>query len=123
MLNEVPFKIVYSTGESEPVEFFFEALLESTYFDLGLGFFNSSGINVLYAGFAYFIYNGGRMRIIINDILSQNDKKAIEEGINKPASYFEDIIIDNFKILSDTLSKQQRHFQLQKCLSILKIIG
>jgi len=117
MLNEVPFKIVYSTGENEPVEFFFNALLESTQFDLGLGFFSSSGINVLNAGFAHFIYNGGKMRVIINDILFKNDKKAIEEGINKPASYFEDVIIDNIKILSDTLSIQNRHFY--RCLSFL----
>ena len=70
MLTDVPFKIVYSTGENEPVEFFFEALLESKNFDLGLGFFSSSGINVLHAGFAYFIFNGGKMRVIINDVLS-----------------------------------------------------
>jgi superfamily II DNA or RNA helicase len=117
MLNDVPFEIVYSTGESEPVEFFFEALLESKNFDLGLGFFNSSGINVLYAGFAYFLFNGGRMRIIINDVLSQKDKDAIINGNNQDESYFENIVIDNFQTLFKTLSKQDEHFF--KCLSFL----
>lgn len=117
MLNEVPFKIVYSTGENEPIEFFFEALLESKYFDLGLGFFSSSAINVLHSGFAYFVLNEGRMRIIINDVLTAKDKKAIELGLNKPDSYFENIIINNFEILSQTLSKQDEHFF--KCLSFL----
>ncbi len=117
MLNEVPFKIVYSTGESEPIEFFFDALLESKSFDLGLGFFSSTGINVLSAGFAYFIHRGGKMRIIINDVLSQKDKNAIKNGINQANSYFEDGIIDNIKILSKTLSKQDEHFF--NCLSYL----
>ena len=117
MLNEVPFNIVYSTGEREPIEFFFDALLESRTFDLGLGFFSSSGINVLSAGFAFFIHKGGRMRVIINDVLSEQDKDSIEKGINLPDSYFENGIIDNIKELSKTLSKQDEHFF--KCLSYL----
>jgi superfamily II DNA or RNA helicase len=117
MLTDIPFNIVYASGENEPVEFFFEALLESKSFDLGLGFFNSSGINVLHAGFAYFILNGGSMRIIINDVLSQDDKQAIEFGIDKPDSYFENIIINNFNILSETLSKHDKYFF--RCLSYL----
>lgn len=117
MLNEVPFKIVYSTGENEPIEFFFDALLESKSFDLGLGFFSSTGINVLSAGFAYFIHRGGKMRIIINDILSQQDKEAIEKGINEIGIYFEAKIIEDISLLSKTLSRQDEHFF--KCLSYL----
>jgi superfamily II DNA or RNA helicase len=117
MLSEIPFKIVYATGETEPIDFFFEALLESKSFDLALGFFNSSGINVLHAGFAFFILSGGKMRVIINDILSKDDKQAIENGLSKPDEYFEDIILDNFNTLSKTLSYQDDHFF--KCLSYL----
>jgi hypothetical protein len=117
MLNEVPFKIVYSTGESEPIEFFFDALLESKSFDLGLGFFSSTGINVLSAGFAYFIHRGGKMRIIINDLLSQKDKDAIENGIYQSYRYIDKEIIENIKVLSKTLSKQDEHFF--NCLSYL----
>jgi superfamily II DNA or RNA helicase len=117
MLKEAPFQIVYSTGENEPIEFFFDALLESKSFDLGLGFFSSTGINVLSAGFAYFIHRGGNMRIIINDILSKQDKDAIEDGLSLRNKYPEDEIINNIKVLADTLSKQDKHFF--KCLSYL----
>lgn len=117
MLKDVPFQIVYSTGESEPIEFFFDALLESKSFDLGLGFFSSTAINVLSAGFAYFINRGGKMRIIINDILSQQDKEAIENGIKKQDNYFENNILEDIKLLAKTLSKQDEHFF--KCLSYL----
>ncbi len=117
MLKDIPFHIVYSSGENEPVEFFFDALLESTSFDLGLGYFSSSAINVLSAGFAYFIHRGGKMRIIINDFLSSEDKKAIEKGINEPKDKFEENILDDIQKLFKTLSKRDKHFF--NCMSFL----
>jgi superfamily II DNA or RNA helicase len=117
MLKDIPFHIVYSTGENEPIEFFFDALLESNSFDLGLGYFSSTAINVLNAGFAYFINKGGKMRIIINDILSEQDKEAIENGLKKQDINFENNILEDIKLLAKTLSKQDEHFF--KCLSYL----
>lgn len=46
MLSDVQFKHSYSSGLDEPKEFFTEALIESATFDLGLGFFSSSGIRL-----------------------------------------------------------------------------
>jgi len=117
MLSDISFQIVYSTGENEPIEFFHDALVESISFDLGLGYFSSSGINALSAGFAYFIHGGGKMRIIINDILSQQDKEAIENGIYRLDNYFENRILEDIELLAKTLSKQNEHFF--KCLSYL----
>lgn len=54
MLKDVKFKHSYSSGYDEPKEFFTEALIESSSFDLGLGFFSSSGIRSLAYGFALF---------------------------------------------------------------------
>ena len=71
MLKDVEFALTYSTGlVPAPKEFFTESLIESKFFDLGLGFFSSSGIRCLAYGFALFIANGGRMRVVINNILS-----------------------------------------------------
>lgn len=117
MLKDTPFEIVYSTGEKEPIEFFFDALVESNQFDLGLGFFSSTAINVLSAGFAYFIHRGGKMRIIINDVLPQKDKDAIESGIKMTDIEFEDKIIEDISKFTETLSKQDEHFF--NCLSYL----
>ena len=117
MLKTTPFHIVYATGEEhEPIEFFFDALMESKSFDLGLGFFSSSAISALSAGFAYFIHRGGKMRIIINDVLSQKDKDTIEQALNTEID-FEDAILQDIKQLFKTLSKQDEHFF--KCLSYL----
>ncbi|QHT68698.1 DEAD/DEAH box helicase family protein [Rhodocytophaga rosea] len=118
MLKDADFKIVYSTGEDEPAEFFIDALLESNTFDLGLGYFSSSGIRALSIGFAYFISKGGTMRIIINDILSHDDKLAIEKGLYHSSDILiEKNIINDIIKLQKILSRHDEHFF--NCLSWL----
>ena len=97
-----------SHSEWEPIGFFSEGLCNATTFDLKLGFFSSSAINVLCDGFACFLYNGGRMRLIINDILSEQDKKAITNGLSTkelPAFNIKDI-----EGLKNALSERDKHF-------------
>ena len=104
-----------SRTEWEPLGFFSEALCNATTFDIKLGFFSSSAINILADGFAAFLYNGGRMRMIINDVLSEEDRTAIvvgESEVNTP--YFDLNAIDH---ISYTLSKHDEHFF--ECLSWL----
>ena len=72
-----------SRTEWEPVGFFSECLCNATSFDLMLGFFSSSAIEVLADGFALFLYHGGNMRLIINDVLSEADQNFIVNGKEK----------------------------------------
>lgn len=104
-----------SKTEWEPAGFFSEALCNSTQFDLKLGFFSSSAINVLSDGFATFLYNGGRMRLVINDILSENDKEAIEVGESELELPFFDLY--DIESVRNRLSKRNKHFF--ECLSWL----
>lgn len=117
MLRDVHFKHSYSSGYDEPKEFFTEALVESFTFDLGLGFFSSSGIRSLAYGFALFIANGGKMRVVINHILSKEDKEAIENGHKHLVKDFENRILSDIQKLTKTLSKEDEHFF--HCLSYL----
>lgn len=117
MLAKLPFKNSYSSGYNEPIEFFTEALIESVSFDLGLGFFSSSGISSLAAGFAIFIANGGSMRIIINNILSEKDKETIINGQNHIVKNFEARVINDINELTKKLSCRNEHFF--ECLSYL----
>lgn len=83
MLNKIQFpkSKSYRTGsEYEPIKFYLDCLSNAKEFDLLLGYFSSAAINVLSLGFAKFIYNGGKMRIIANHILSEKDKDAIIAG-------------------------------------------
>lgn len=117
MLSDVFFKHSYSSGYDEPKDFFTEALIESSTFDLGLGFFSSSGIRSLSYGFALFIANGGKMRVVMNHILSQEDKEVIERGQKHLVEDFESNILLDIKKLVETLSKEDEQFF--RCLSYL----
>lgn len=100
----------YRTGsESEPVQFYMDGLCNSKRFDLLLGYFSSAAINVLSLGFASFLYNGGTVRMVVNNILSQDDKNAIKAGqegtIGNTAFDLSDI-----KQMKRTLDDYGKHF-------------
>lgn len=97
-----------SRTEWEPIGFFSEALCNATQFDIKLGFFSSSAINVLSDGFATFLYNGGGMRMVINDILSINDRNAILVGEEDVMIPFFDL--QNIEEVKQILSERDKHF-------------
>ena len=97
-----------SCTEWEPIGFFSDCLCNTTYFDLMLGFFSSSAISVLANGFAVFLYNGGRMRLIVNNILTEEDKKAIADGTGDvEIPYFD---MSDIQKIKETLSERDNHF-------------
>ena len=100
----------YKTGsEDEPLQFYLDALCNSKTFDLLLGYFSSSALNVLSLGFANFIYSGGKMRAVINNVLSEEDKKAITKGQEKEA--FSTVYnFNNVKELKASLDEYGKHF-------------
>ena len=100
----------YKTGsEDEPLQFYLDALCNSKSFDLLLGYFSSSALNVLSLGFANFIYSGGKMRAVINNVLSEDDKKAISKGQERET--FSTVYnFNNVKELKQSLDEYGRHF-------------
>ncbi|MEO7977696.1 DEAD/DEAH box helicase family protein [Flavobacterium sp.] len=100
----------YKTGsEDEPLQFYLDALCNSKSFDLLLGYFSSAALNVLSLGFANFIYSGGKMRAIINNVLSEEDKKAIEKGQEKD-QFSTVYTFNNIKELKASLDEYGKHF-------------
>jgi superfamily II DNA or RNA helicase len=115
MLKDKDFKYRYSTGRKDmPIDFCQLALSNSTKLDLGLGYFSSACFNVLSVGFAYFISNGGSMRLYINQHLTEDDYNLLQ---NNQTIDFEERILQSFYSLKTTLSKRDEHFF--KCLSYL----
>jgi len=73
----------YKSGtENEPMQFYLDGLANSSEFQLLLGYFSSAAINLLSVGFATFISKGGKMRMVINHLLSEKDKEAIQKAEN-----------------------------------------
>jgi superfamily II DNA or RNA helicase len=98
-----------TVSESEPVQFYMDGLFNSKNFDLLLGYFSSAAINVLSLGFASFLYNGGTMRMVINNVLSQEDRDAIKAGTEGDVI---NTVIDltDIKQLKSSLDDYGKHF-------------
>lgn len=120
MLRDVDFSYSYSSGEknNSPMDFCELALTNSTHFDLGLGYFSSTSINVLSAGFARFIVNGGTMRLYINEHISEEDYNLFKNG---DSSGLEKRLLESYSELKKVLSERNEHFF--RCLSLLIQLG
>ena len=106
----------YRPGEyNSPEKFFNDCLENSKEFDLKLGYFSSGTISVLADGFATFISNGGRMRLVINHIVSDEDKEAISKGIH--GGVIDCFDLTNFEALRQTFDEYQQQFF--ECLAFL----
>lgn len=106
----------YRPGENNsPEKFFNDGLRNSSEFDLQLGYFSSAAISVLAVGFATFIANGGRMRLVINQIVSEADKKAINEGMK--GTFINCFDLTDFESLRKTFDEYQQQFF--DCLAFL----
>jgi superfamily II DNA or RNA helicase len=105
----------YRTGsKNEPMEFYLHGLNNSSSIDLLLGYFSSSAINVLSLGFAKFIHNGGILRLVVNNILSEQDKDAIKIGQDGETGLLD---LQDIRKLKATLDDYGSHFF--QCLSYL----
>ena len=106
----------YRPGEpNSPEKFFNDCLENSKEFDLQLGYFSSATISVLADGFASFISNGGRMRLVINNIVSGEDKDAISKGVY--GGVIDCFDLTDFEELRKTFDEYQQQFF--ECLAFL----
>ena len=106
-----------------PIEFFLTVFPASKVAYLKLGYFSSSAIQVLALGFAQFIANGGKLKIVTNHFLYENDKELISEHSDCSNTYA-NIEIDTFrdpKWVYDQVSNSGRHFL--DCLKTLAKAG
>ncbi len=107
----------YKSGtENEPMQFYLEGLANSSEFQLLLGYFSSAAINLLSVGFATFISKGGKMKMVINHLLSEKDKEAIKvaENFDRSINVFD---LSDVVSLGKTLDDYDTHFF--ECLAYL----
>jgi len=118
LLNQIQFpkSKSYRTGSAnEPLKFYLDCLSIAKECDLLLGYFSSAAINVLSLGFAQFIYRGGKMRVVANHILSEEDKAAIIAGKKKGVQIPFDL--EDIRSIRAGLDEYGKHFF--KCLAYL----
>ena len=101
-------------SENEPLQFYLDGLANSKDFNLLLGYFSSSAINLLSVGFATFISKGGKMKMVINHLLSSKDKEAILNANNDSQKVFD---LMDVVSLGKVLDEYDTHFF--ECLAYL----
>lgn len=112
MLREVKWsedRSYRTNSESEPIQFYLDGLNNSTRLDLLLGYFSSAAINVLALGFAIFLHRGGTLRLVINNILSEDDKNAVVKASEGELNYSK-INLSNIRETKNNLSEYNKHF-------------
>jgi len=97
------------------MQFYLEGLANSSEFHLLLGYFSSAAINLFSIGFATFISKGGKMRMVINHLLSEKDKEVVEKGLNANTSKVFDLT--DIVTLGRILDEYDTHFF--ECLAYL----
>jgi superfamily II DNA or RNA helicase len=108
----------YKTGsEDEPLQFYLDGLTNSIEFNMLLGYFSSSAINLLSVGFATFISKGGKMRMVINHLLSSKDKEAINKVEESNTNDLKVFDLTDSSILHRYLDEYDIHFF--ECLTYL----
>jgi superfamily II DNA or RNA helicase len=105
-----------SGSDSEPVQFYLDGLCNSNRFDLLLGYFSSAAISVLSVGFASFLYGGGKVRMVVNNVLSKEDRDAIKNARDGSSTAYVFDLTDIRKLRS-TLNEYGVHFF--ECISWL----
>jgi len=109
-LNEIDFKFKYRSDENEIFNDFYNPCLEvCTRYDRAVGYFTSSSLKLFAKGLAKFIGSKGKIRMITNPRLEEEDITAIACGevakldiIQK--RLLDQIVVDEDSIMNDTLN-------------------
>lgn len=81
MFDSLEFKLQYRSSHDNLFEHFYKPCLNNAIkYDRASGYFTSESLKLLAEGLDIFLYNGGRIRIVANPNLSQEDIEAIEKG-------------------------------------------
>jgi len=106
-----------SDGDRLPIEFYLDVLPASKEVYLKLGYFSSSAIQTLSYGFAQFIHNGGRIKIISNHYMYSQDKELLQKDISLEDASKKEYLLSDLGWISDELNRSQKHFF--NCLKLL----
>ena len=90
-------KEFYDSDEDDILnDFYIPVLSNATKYDRLAGYFSSTSLAMSAKGMAEFIRNGGKMRLVTCMQLSEQDCKAINDGISRPEDVLARAIIGEF---------------------------
>lgn len=87
-------------------DFYNPCLLNSIQYDRAAGYFSSYSLQTLAQGFESFLINGGKVRIVANPHLSEQDIEAIEKGHRAKNDVIEKALLKEIDITESNLQNE-----------------
>ena len=113
----LPERLKYSSDTDRlPLEFYLEVFPLSTKVWLKLGYFSSRAFQSIAFGFAQFVANGGRLKLVTNHFLYQQDSELLFAE-NPESSIDADYLLRDLEWITDSLTASDEHFM--GCLRLL----
>lgn len=109
-LKDIPFQYKYRSNQDQLYkDFYHPCLMESNRYDRAAGYFSSGSLRTLARGLEYFLFNEGKIRIVANPVLSNEDIEAIEKGHIAKSNIIERSLLQQIELTatnieSDTLN-------------------
>tara|TARA_Y100000768_G_scaffold119424_1_gene88219 strand:+ start:890 stop:2965 length:2076 start_codon:yes stop_codon:yes gene_type:complete len=107
MLKKLKIEQEYRTDGIPPVNFYINCLEASNRFDRSAGFFSSSGISAAAQGFANFVNNRGKIRLVVSPEFSREDIEAIVSGYKQREDVVQDCMIRSIESIKDGIEKDR----------------
>ena len=103
--KDLRLKSAYDSDEDDVLgDFYIPALAKSVRYDRLAGFFSSSTLAAAAKGMADFIENDGKMRLVTSVEISEEDKRAMEDGTSKPQKAIADAFLKELE-MADNLQR------------------
>ncbi|MDA2771325.1 DEAD/DEAH box helicase family protein [Bacillus cereus group sp. Bc010] len=107
VLTDIRFNLKYRSDNDQLHEdFYYPCLVESLKYDRAAGYFSSHSLKTLARGFEVFLFNGGKIRIVANPMLSAEDILAIEKGYKAKHDVIERALLREIEVSSATLQDE-----------------
>ncbi|MBI5002098.1 DEAD/DEAH box helicase family protein [Candidatus Woesearchaeota archaeon] len=105
-LKKLDLKHSYDSDEDDILnQFYIPVLSESIRYDRIAGYFSSTSLALAASGIAKFVWNKGKMRLIINVGVSKSDYEAIDKGLSDSGKVISEIIIKDLDTFENELVK------------------
>lgn len=92
-----------SDNEKLYKDFYEKCLRESVKYDRAAGYFTSESLKLIAQGLEFFLYNGGRVRIIANPHLTKQDIDAIANGYQAKKDIIERKLLKELEITAKNI--------------------
>lgn len=103
-LKDIPFQYKYRSNQDKLYkDFYHPCLMESISYDRAAGYFSSHSLKTLARGLEYFLFNEGKIRIVANPMLSEEDLDAIEKGYRAKTDVIEQNLLKEIELTAQTI--------------------